>query len=234
MVAFIDILGFREIIAHTIDAAGAEDTNATEKLINAMDFLGKTLEPPIEWVRIVEGYKGKTSIKFTPFSDSVVLSCAYSQPEDIFDMLITIFWAQVNLIAAGIMCRGGIDFGLALHDDKLILGPAMVQAYELESKHAIFPRILLSKKVYMTAQKSIGNNETMKRFGWKLESLIATDTDGHHFINYFNSEVGSMHGDVWESHREKLHSIVNKGLAIKNAKVWEKYYWVKEKLETYR
>ena len=53
------------------------------------------------------------------------------------------------MMSKGILLRGGITVGQLCHKDNIVYGPAMVEAYELESKSAIYPRVIVSEKFYL-------------------------------------------------------------------------------------
>lgn len=50
-------------------------------------------------------------------------------------------------IQYGILFRGGITYGKVVHTDKMLFGPAMNKAYSLESKTAVYPRIIIDNDV---------------------------------------------------------------------------------------
>lgn len=58
----------------------------------------------------------------------------------LFNTMLT----TIRLLNDGYLVRGGISFGDAHHDELSFFGPAVEEAYFLESKKAIVPRILLS------------------------------------------------------------------------------------------
>ena len=51
----------------------------------------------------------------------------------------------MRLISNDILCRGAVTYGKLIHTKEMIFGPALVQAYETESKAALYPRIILSE-----------------------------------------------------------------------------------------
>lgn len=61
----------------------------------------------------------------------------------LFNTTLTI----LRLLNDGYLVRGGICFGEAYLDDLSFFGPAVEEAYFLESKQAIVPRILISNKL---------------------------------------------------------------------------------------
>ncbi|MDR1994263.1 hypothetical protein [Azonexus sp.] len=53
----------------------------------------------------------------------------------------------IRLLNEGYLIRGGIAYGDAYHDDLSFFGPAVEDAYILESKKAVTPRILISESL---------------------------------------------------------------------------------------
>jgi hypothetical protein len=49
-----------------------------------------------------------------------------------------------KLILHGIVCRGGIAKGQLIHNHISIFGQAFIDAHNLESKLAIFPRVIIA------------------------------------------------------------------------------------------
>jgi hypothetical protein len=81
-------------------------------------------------------------LSFSTFSDNVVFSCPTSE-EGILHVLVTLGCFQLGAAAAGFLIRGGMTVGDILHDRGSVFGPALNRAYELESKVACVPRVLL-------------------------------------------------------------------------------------------
>jgi hypothetical protein len=52
---------------------------------------------------------------------------------------------QIKLIGYEILLRGGIVVGKLLHENNIMFGPAFNQAYDLESKSALYPRIVIDE-----------------------------------------------------------------------------------------
>ena len=71
------------------------------------------------------------------------------------------------------MFRGGISIGDCFHDGKIIFGPAMNEAYKLESKVAKWPRVVISE-------------DTLK------EGLKATIEPNPYGIDYDLDEIKSL------------------------------------------
>lgn len=142
IVAFIDILGFSNMVNQS-----GNDVKRLRYLTSAMDRFHNIL-----WSWEADGCY--SSFAFTQFSDSIVISAIADTP-DSFEMLQQLLSGIMMLAEEyGILVRGGITRGLLIHDDTLLVGPAMVEAYHMESQCAIYPRIILDDSL----KKSFDDN----------------------------------------------------------------------------
>jgi len=133
LVAFIDILGFKDLVADT-----ETDARKLQHLTAALDGLYNRI-----WQWEADG--SYSSFAFTQFSDSIVIS-ALADSTDSFEMLQQLLLGVMELVDDyDILVRGGIARGQLIHDRAMVVGPAMVEAYRLESKEAIYPRIIIDK-----------------------------------------------------------------------------------------
>jgi hypothetical protein len=131
-VLFCDILGWRDQIA---------EAESDSQLIGR---LRRTILRPIQTLR-----QGKTwghDYKFSSFSDNIVISC----PPDLQNVGYLAFNTASFVSAtvrSGFLIRGGLTIGDIVHDEHVVFGPALNRAYELESKHASVPRIILDPAI---------------------------------------------------------------------------------------
>src|SRR5579872_2892531 len=65
----------------------------------------------------------------------------------ILSCLQAVFWLQRGLLSLGIRTRGGICRGSIFHNSNFVFGEAMVRAYRLESKVAVFPRAVIDDEI---------------------------------------------------------------------------------------
>jgi hypothetical protein len=75
----------------------------------------------------------------------------------------------------GVLIRGGFSFGQLYHENGVVFGEAMVDAYQLESKHAIYPRVLVSNRII---ERLTGIPDAYRTF-------LLQDADGRYHLNYF-------------------------------------------------
>lgn len=125
------------------------------------------------------------------FSDNVAWILPYfsDKPsvEAINLVISTIQSYQFRFIKKGIFLRGATTIGKIFHDDLILYGKSLIEAYELESKIAIYPRIILSADFFSCVKKNhfypdgdYCNHPLCKR------KDILVGSDGQPFINYLN------------------------------------------------
>lgn len=161
LICFFDLLGFSAAIkqAEQEPAIAAslfkifsefKDGGLESALYGAIPFLD------VDGMKTCQDYYGDSLMEHadqtyrlvaTQFSDSFVISA----PADNFaacDLLLR----AVQIIhfqfffSLGMLMRGGITVGKLVHErGGALFGPAMIEAYELESKHAVYSRVLVSK-----------------------------------------------------------------------------------------
>ena len=111
-----------------------------------------------------EGLEQATGIKVTTFSDSIIISYPANKEDGLFLLLINIIHLQLELGALGIMIRGGIAIGGVYHDGRMVFGPAMNEAYMLESRRAVYPRVVIFED---TLKKGIAGTADHSPYGLK-------------------------------------------------------------------
>src|SRR5258708_3493441 len=152
--AFIDLLGFAEA------STGGDDFTRAKVLA----FLLSISSIRSEYDFKSEAAENSTSIQIRPtistFSDHIVISyplkrMAASLGKDDshvplhvlsgFSSMLT--GIAVAALSIGFLIRGGAAIGNLYHSGGIVFGEALVKAYSLESKTAIYPRVVLSQDV---------------------------------------------------------------------------------------
>lgn len=140
-IAFVDILGFRDII----DRSKREPPEVTiEEILSALNYP----EPAAKGEMLIGevGDISESDHKVTQFSDSIVISTEPSESGLLY-LVDHVERIVFNLLKLGVFCRGGIAKGLLFHEKNLVFGQAMIEAYDLEHEKADYPRVILSKEV---------------------------------------------------------------------------------------
>ena len=172
IVAFIDVLGFSELV------------NKLDQYEYVFDLVNDNFMLE-QFIKDEQKKKLYDTIEVTCFSDSIVISSELSQNLTLSSFLAVIHKLMINMFKKRIPVRGGITYGNLYHKGQIVFGPAMVKAYKLENKSAIYPRIILEEKDYNDILNSIHDSTfNGKRY---IKNLLKRDSDGFYYFNYFNS-----------------------------------------------
>jgi len=149
-VAFVDILGFKEIIRQS--EHGGRMFEALVKSLTSMGDRNKDLESVLG-----------EDFKVQNFSDAVVLSEKVTA-RGLSHLLYEIQELALSLLPSGLLIRGGISKGSLYHEGSVVFGPAFLEAYRLESSVASVPRIVLTREVYSDVVQYSNDDDR-----WKLD-----------------------------------------------------------------
>jgi len=129
-VAYIDILGYKNLIESLHD--------------DAPKIIFKIVR---DAVKFNEGlYK---SIKLILFSDSLIIwSTGGEDIVNFLNLANVVNIIRESFIKAGIFIRGGISFGDHFDFEDIIVSPALIRSYLIESNYSIFPRIIIDDQIY--------------------------------------------------------------------------------------
>ncbi len=128
VVVFYDFLGWQSEIA-----SAGKDPEKIGRLRRMLLLHSRLLK--------IEG-----PVAVSTFSDNVVISTIPDKDATpVF--LDTIATLQLHASAKGFLMRGGIAVGDLIHGEDVVFGPALNRAYELESKIAVYPRVVVDDEV---------------------------------------------------------------------------------------
>jgi len=191
LIAFVDILGFKNIVSKSIDDKGflsfihktisSISGDAIEDgAYNNLPYLpldgSKTKEElPVIFPEHPDFYskaRDKWPISVTQFSDCIVISASVNIHGACQLLLRTINELMDSFFDRGILLRGGISIGKIIHESGGILfGPGLIKSYLLESNKAKYPRIVVSHKSRI---------EFEKLFHYSYLELFRESTDGYY------------------------------------------------------
>lgn len=229
VVAFIDILGFKEKVKQSlVDVDIAYNLHSSLKHILSLKEENENTTTFMSLKHL--------GLEITTFSDSIVMSYPIEYQGALFTLLLDVIHLQLVLACKGILIRGGIAIGLLYQDGEIVYGTAMNKAYELESIHAMMPRVIISEETLRQgiAKTKLSHNSLQEETDYVL-NLVSQDEDGWYFVDMLrqNSELTEEGTEYyyWLSLLRK--SIVANLNAYKNdIKVMEKYNWLKNYYNT--
>lgn len=214
---WIDILGYKNNAdcpfgeIHNLESVRKVDSYL-HKITDAYDFA-------IDFCNRVAGEDPKIRI----FSDNILLYCKLHQNHTDLENIIKLLYVASSIQwvmtgASKILVRGAATIGLFYSNDRFVYGPALIEAYKLETEASIYPRILISDNLleYLEAQR----NGDMS-FDDLYQGLLLKDMDGLYCIDglypmYGSHECLSKYGEnlviLRESYvdkNEKLKGMMN-------------------------
>lgn len=240
IVAFIDILGFKEIVKQS-----EKYTTKIKLLYSVLEYL-KDWETSDKWdlkfVEIEEDAQKKGVDKFdmrgktnsTSFSDNIVVSVKIGDNvnEMASTLIVNLAYIGSILMEKGILLRGGITIGNIIHNQNgTVFGQGLIDAYMLEMKSAVYPRIILSDKL-------------LKELNYPLE-YKSNRYPYHQYIDRFEDGCVGFHQmiyyqvmDNWTEMTtrkmilslDNIRKMIIKGLdsSFENPEIYKKYLWLKE------
>ncbi|MBK7884277.1 MAG: hypothetical protein IPJ81_11130 [Chitinophagaceae bacterium] len=167
-------------------------------------------------------------------SDSIIVSIKISDGD--INALLSTLIANISYIGSyiiqkGILFRGAITIGNIIHQDNgIILGQGFIDAYNLESKLATFPRIVVSDKLI----KELNYPLEAKRNRYPYHQYLTRDKDGcigFNQLKYFEvvQSWTEMKEDILKDALDKTRKVIIDGLdySFELPSVHSKYQWLK-------
>lgn len=239
IVAFIDILGFKEIVKRS-----ERSPKQLRTIYESLEFLKKR-ELPDKWnlqlVEIEEDAQKRGMPAFdisnrtfsSAFSDSIVVSVIVNDNNihgSLSTLLANLSFVGSKLIIDGILIRGGITIGKIIHTPTgIVFGQGLIDAYHLESRAAKYPRIILSDNLISrlnypleTKKNRFPYHQYLKRFS---DGCV-----GLHQLIYFQvlQSWEKMSKKRLETSLNKAKKTIIEGLdsSFEFPDVHEKYQWL--------
>ncbi|WP_316826061.1 hypothetical protein [Pedobacter miscanthi] len=217
--AYLDILGFSQKIMRN-------DLGYFNKYLRVL----KKELAHIESNHDLSGKQGFKSFELKIFTDNFVFGHPwfdqFGEVElgDIFEVLSHI---QFSFAKSDIFIRGAISMSNLYMDNHVVLGPALVEAYKMESESAVNPRVILSADVVEMVKKHI--NYYSPSGSSPQNKLFLVDIDGVYFINYlfilFYDRGYPKKKIIRELQAHRKPIIDNLKLYRTNFRLFEKYAW---------
>ncbi len=213
--AFIDIMGFSDYVENA-------DCEAVYSLVNKASKVE-------ELVRNSKSHGDDLGVEVTCFSDSIVISVGIKRKEAFSNLLTMVHVLIERLVEQSVAFRGGITIGKLYHNANMVFGPAMVDAYNLESKSAVSPRIIMKQEVLEKIESTI--DDSFYRSNSYLNKIFNIDGDRFLYFDYFKlfNSNGISYKDDRALYLKQLYRIISIGLMHPEISVRMKYYWMANK-----
>jgi hypothetical protein len=221
LVTYLDILGFRDLVSE-----------------ESPNFISRAIRKVIESTEPDEIGKKQYHENYVNFSDLIVHTVPiYSQANKkyrdglVFNRVQSLLHAQVALIQEGLLLRGALTLGNMERTYRVLFGPGLISAYDLEREKARFPRIILDSALL----RELETNPHLRRHKYReemeyLSSFLRKDTDDFFFVDYLGGLQSECHEDDYSEFLGVHKQLIEKGFSEfpGNERVLEKYRWLKK------
>lgn len=206
-------------------------------LVASLDMLGTSSlfkngkeEKMEEFIDTMEGFYNEISenmgtYKAKTFSDNVLLSTDDLSESNVMTFMTSVASLQFNTVCnMHVLIRGGMSMGqLYIKDpsdgNDFVIGKALVNAYELESKTAVYPRVVVDEKLVSEFEKE----------GWDDSMLVKRPHTDHCYVDYLKTTISEGFPDRQRlrQHGSALVDHVNRDNDIRNGddplrgKLWD-------------
>ena len=209
VVAFIDILGWGQAVEDSV-----RSPESRRRLLNVVWALGALSKNDTE----EETSENPSFDAATQFSDSVVISIPYSGHLDVMRLVRQITSYQHTTLMSGFPLRGGIAVGPLYHSGSLVFGPALNEAHQLESKCALYPRVIIAKSLESQIEKAKASFPPHWPFVVKDEDGFYSTDD---LMTFAMSDWSTAHFD------QKIEDWLSAHRT--DERVFAKYSWLKQR-----
>lgn len=231
IVTFLDVLGFRNLLEVK---SASEIAGVMQNLRRFAEGSGNKEEPP----RRSDEIRLYTQAFSESVSDAVVrVRTVDTQSRDgpfVYE-LIDLMHAQVECINQGILIRGGMTIGpvhAGIVDKGPIFGKAMVRAYEIEEKEAIYPRIMIDEELvqaYLSDDDLWQDGQRGTYEANLVQKFIGVSEDGSYFLDYLNAaDPGEFDDGVFGQFQflDQHKKLIENGLNETSGRTRRKYIWL--------
>lgn len=225
IVAFVDLLGFKNAVRESV-----YDPDIRRRIKAVFDILSNEYEHTYKADEDTDSLAKLIGKEMTFFSDCVVISYDQRAIGGIFYTLLDIIHLCLDFSYNGFLLRGGVVCGQITHEKNICYGPAMNNAYLIESEIAKNPLIRIDNSIFINAEKYKAKHHTILQEYEHIFNLLKTDhKTGAYYIDYL---AQSSECDSWNSYLNYLHKIkkdmeYNLWKYRDNPRIYSKYEWYK-------
>ena len=226
-IAYFDILGYKEKMK-------TNSKEMLEKICKMIDLANEIISR-----------MGNVDVNIVKkiFSDNFF----FCTKNDYYELILFVSVLQALFIVFDFFVRGTLYYGELYIDENFVYGQGLIDAYEIESQTAIFPRIILDDSYFDAATVKIKNesqygefvsiDETSKSLQRNLSNEYYIDFDDCKYLNYLSSTMRYKSYTEFQEHAKGLfdkilinhQNNIRKNLKenVNNRKNLQKYTWCK-------
>ena len=229
IVLFLDILGFKSIIGKTVNK-NEDNEKEIQLLYSTLKRIGSFIRENFK--RRNKNWKNNNA-RVTQFSDSIIVSFIENDEYVLLNLINIIQDLIIYLADNSLLCRGAITYGKLVHTGNVIFGPALNDAYETETRAALYPRVILDKSLIDLSKANQTQQLPFEDFMSNKDQMLSyllKDTDDKLYINYFPEYLHQMpSGNSFKNYLVNMRTTIINGSKSQKPDLQVKYGWLKNK-----
>ncbi len=140
IVCFLDVLGFGSLLKEFED-----DADLSNEMVSSENLVSEKANDFITAFKSVVQLIPHHYCRYYLFSDNICIAADMEEDKAIANEILFVVSNLFQKMASlGYFLRGGIDYGWMLDEEDIAVGLPLANAYLLESKSAIYPRVVIS------------------------------------------------------------------------------------------
>lgn len=188
-VAFVDILGFKAMIGQV--ETGLIKPEVISDILLAIRSNARVARRHIA----------------TNMSDSIVMSAPLTTG-GLESIIVSLEILTRRLLRLGIFLRGAVVVGSIFHNENSIFGQGLIDAFQLESKSAVYPRILITKSLVKEIEELKDGH---------LRTCIRRARDGKHYIHVLRELHEIENAIIYRRTAERRQKYLAKYIRMRDA-----------------
>lgn len=216
--AFLDVLGFSERVRESYKS-GREDLlleSFHQALANRIDELKESAN--------------LSMLYFKSFTDNVVLvhpQCSEDMESEFGAIIGTIAELQLQMALEGFFVRGGLAINKLFMDENSVYGIALLEAYELESKRAINPIVVMCDDTRQLVDKHVKHYSENAAPQYRD---VLKEQNGRYFLNYLSECIIAgddreyLDVDLLRQHKDQVELALQANAGV--PRVFSKFSWL--------
>lgn len=192
--AFLDLMGFSDFVRRS--SRDRDLVDDLQSLLGDLNAFG---------INDQDKRLGGWTRESTSFSDCIVLS-EHLPACDIRRFLERIGKFQRNMVHRKLPVRGAVTVGKLHHKGNQVFGPALVRAYELESKVTKTPRVIIDESIIEAINAHHSAPMVLKQDADERQFIdfLSTEIDSHFVLDFNMVEIG--YGSIQEMRKQHVNN----------------------------
>lgn len=231
IVSFVDILGFSQEICSAGNGELEAVRSKVKKFRSAFAEASFRKSEPFK-----PGVETDNGVIFLQFSDCFIRAKSMTVSPLHYELLSYVH-GIADIVNQGFLVRGAVTHGDFYYDDNenVLISPAFIQAYRLESTEASSPRVIVDPKTLQALShrsdwwRWSNRSDLLSEELEEHHKLLRRDSDGYYFVDYLRCIYPEMDepNDDYPEYLQRHKEFIERSLKEqKDVRTLKKFIWL--------